>query len=512
MKSDFLAIVHLFGSCEQGSFKEDFIRLECSCTFKLTRMPTMDELLSTLPKISDSDSWRLQLLSENGDDLFDLRPDGVHGDEFSEDSLRPYLDTNIQLIYIVDKNKLNSILNVYEFSLLIDYLQNLSVTQFISVLEGSIESRLVLLIWDGASERFYTNSIAVLERGEHIPELPGTVHLQKRTAECGKYCQWTSKIARLLPDDLHIVKKEKDGTLSVLFDQMCLLLSSFFVADCSGLEKDLLKIRISGFKTLFSESEKVRVNDLSFDLKSAEQWFNIYDWCYTGGYISDRLIIARNIISLNCRNFDALQLNPSTLDAIKSNFRIFEQDNVRQYIKVRNDVSEVLLDLQDKINSIVEGFAEDYKKNVIGLGTFFLTLVVVRTVADRQWSGAFSSQIVVLSFLFILISAVLLVYSRQTLEKKEKLYTKHYKQLRERYEPLLSKEEADKIFEDADPNKSDTHLNYIQWQKNKYTKIWIYTLVFFSLFLVVAWCHNLFETTNVYKYLKALVSCCTKNI
>ena len=294
--------------------------------------------------------------------------------------------------------------------------------------------------------------------------------------------------------------------------QVSLLLSACYVADYSDVEKNQLKLRISGFKTLISEFNKAKVCDLAFNEESVNQWYDIYDWCYTGGYTSDRLTIARNIISLNCTDYTSLQLNASTLESIKSNFRIFEQDNVRQYIKVRKDVSKDLLDLQDRINSVVEGFTGDFRKNVVGLGTFFLTLVVVRVVANGQWAGAFSNQILVLLFIFIVLSAVLLIYSRLTLEKKEKLYAKHYDQLRERYKLLLSKEEADKIFEECNPKKVGTHADYIRWQKKTYTWIWGLTLGVFLLFIVFAWCYNLFETTNLYKVIKTIISCCTKSI
>ena len=105
-------------------------------------------------------------------------------------------------------------------------------------------------------------------------------------------------------------------------------------------------------------------------------------------------------------------------------------------------------------------------------------------VANGQWTGAFTTQIVALSFVFIALSVVLLVYSRLNLEKKEKLFTRHYDQLREWYKSLLSEEEAEKIFVDRNPKIVGTHTNYIQWQKKKYTWIWIGTLVAMSLFLI----------------------------
>ena len=130
-----------------------------------------------------------------------------------------------------------------------------------------------------------------------------------------------------------------------MFEQLCSLLCVCVVADFSSMNKTGLTLRLSGYKMMMMESQAVKTKDLEFDTTSTEQWYKIYDWCYTGGYTSDRLSITRNIISLNCPDINKLKLNDSTLGAIKSNFKIFEKENVRQYIKVRNDVSKTLLDM-----------------------------------------------------------------------------------------------------------------------------------------------------------------------
>lgn len=263
---------------------------------------------------------------------------------------------------------------------------------------------------------------------------------------------------------------------------------------------------------MMMESQVVKTNGLCFNQESANLWYRIYDWCYTEGYTSDRLCIARNIISLNISSIHELGLNASTLDAIKSNFKIFEKENVRQYIKVRNDISQTLLDMQGKVNSIVEGFTSDFHKSVISLGTFFLTVMVVRVISKGDISGAFTGSIVLLSFAFIALSAVNLIYSRKILERKERLFTKHYKQLKDRYNQLLSDEESQQIFEDCNPKTDGTHANFIQWQKNRYTWIWALSLVLFSFLLIGIWFYNLLETSNLAKVIKILVECCTKNI
>lgn len=512
MKDKTLSIAHLFADNLQADYSESFQKWDSTFCFILKKAPTKEELLASLPVISDRDNWRLRMLTVTDEDLFDISKGKIIDVAYESNKLLPYIDENVRLVYTIDKNKSNDVLTLYDLLLFLKYVSALTVTAFYYAFYKTLQDKLILEVWGTEYEQFVTSSIAIIKRGDEIPEVRGNQELKLRNEVCGKFCQWTSKLPNLLPDDLHIDDRKRGGRLANLIDQASLLLSACYVADFSCIEKSQWRIRISGFKAVVSEGSQATVADMAFDEKSVDQWFAIYDWCYTGGYTSERLTIARNILSLNCPDYKHLKINDSTLDAIKSNFKIFEQDNVRQYIKVRNDVSKDLLILQDKVNSIVEGFTGDFRKSVAGLGTFFLTLVVVRMVANGQWSGAFSTQIVGLSFLFIVVSIILLIYSRLTLEKKEKLYTKHYKQLRERYEPLLSKEEADKIFDDGDPNKIESHSNYIQWQKKCYTRIWIFTLVLFSIFLVVAWCHNLFESTNLYKVIKAIVTCCTKSI
>ena len=512
MRDKTLTIAKLFGDNTQAVYCEDFRKWESTFNFTLTKEPSKETLLASLPAVSDRDSWRLRMLDEADEDLFDIRKGDGMDTIYDVNKLQPYYDTEVKLVYTIEKKKTESILTLYDLTLFLKYLKGLATSEFYNALYNRLIGGVILEIWGEEYEQFNTYSFAVIKKGDALPTLKVNDEQRKRVDTCGQYCQWAIKLPRLIPEDLFVVKSEKIGDLAKCFSQACLLLSACFVADFSAIEKGHWRIRMSGLKTLVSESNSALVAEMSFDEDSVGQWYEIYDWCYTGGYTSDRLVIARNIISLNCPNPECLKLNESTLGAIKSNFRIFEQDNVRQYVKVRNDVSKDLLALQDKINSMVEGFTGDFRKSVVGLGTFFLTLVVVRVVANGQWAGAFSGQVVALSFIFIVLSAVVLVFSRLSLDRKEKLYDKHYKQLRERYEPLLSKEEADKIFEDSDPKKLDSHSNYIQWQKNRYTWIWALTLVAFGVFLVSAWCYNLFETTNVYKIIKTIISCCTKNI
>lgn len=512
MKDQIVSIAKHFGNISECLCTENFQSFECEIKCPLTKIPSPEIFQTLLPNISERDNWRLLLLTSEEEDLFDIRKGANINTEYDINRIEPYKDDEVHLVYSIDKNKRDDIVTIYEYEVFAEYVKNLSAPDFFSILKSNLGNRLNIEIWSDEKERFASSSIVVFGKNEQLPILSGKENDSKRIDECKAHCQWNNKISDLLPEDLYIQNKDKGGKLSHLFDQMCLLLSALYVADFSSIDKNGIQLRISGFKMMTTEVRSSKISDISFDMTSMNQWYKIYDWCYTGGYISERLSIARNLISLNCIDNAKLLLNPSTFDAIKSNFKIFEKDNVRQYIKVRNEVSKTLLDLQDKVNLTVETFTGDFRKNVAGLGTFFLTMVVVRVVAKGDWYGAFSSQIVVLSFIFVLLSTVILCYSRKAMDKKEELYTKHYGQLRRRYEALLSKEELDELFEDGDPNKSGSHSNYIQWQKNKYTRIWGGFLIVCSVFLMLIWCYNMFEPTNIYKILKTIIECCIKNI
>lgn len=511
MRGKVEAIAQLYGEQESVSIKENFAQLVCEVKLTLKRTPKENALLILLPNISDRDFWRLQMITEGDDELCDLRAGANIAEECDENKLQPYYDENVILTYSITKTKSNDTLTVYDYALFLNYIDELTITETLNAFQNILDEKLVLEIWSKESERFNTSSIAVIKKDDTQPNMAGNNDGKKRKEKCEELCQWNNKCTNMTPDDLHIVSRESDGVLSRIFDQLCSSLCACFVADFSSMDKMGLTLRISGYKMMTMESQSVKTKDLEFDTTSTEQWYKIYDWCYTGGYTSDRLDIARNIITLNCPDVNKLKLNDSTLDAIKSNFKIFEKDNVRQYIKVRNDVSKTLLDMQERVNAIVEGFTGDFHKSVISLGTFFLTVMVVRMIAHGDIAGAFTGNIALLSLVFIALSAVNLIYSRKSLCRKEILFTKHYKQLEERYSQLLSDEEKQEMFEDSDPKKDGTHANYIQWQKDRYTCIWAIALVAFALLVGLLWCFNLFETSNTGKIIKAIARCFTEN-
>uniref|UniRef100_UPI0004635CFE hypothetical protein n=1 Tax=Treponema pedis TaxID=409322 RepID=UPI0004635CFE len=215
----------------------------------------------------------------------------------------------------------------------------------------------------------------------------------------------------------------------------------------------------------------------------------IYQWLYLGGSNIDKINIARNIISLNidCMTF---QLNPLVFESILSNYKIYEKQNVTQYLEMRNQLSELLIDLQEKIMNIMDSFIGDFKKNILTLVSFFISVIVIEVVSKGDFTHGFTNEIIGLSSFFLLMSFGLLIYSRWELTKKLNLYNKHYNQIKERYRDVLSSIELENIFEECDPQKNDTNTNFVKKQKRYYSLLWLFSIIGLGIFLLIVYLNN----------------------
>lgn len=488
---------------------ETWDKFECKSTITLKKNPKVEDLIRVLPLISNRDSWRFIIESEYGDAIFDINSNsGSLENKKIWDELEPYIHNQIGVIYTVSKHISDNTLTVYEENLFAEHLRNSKLLVFLNVVNKRLGNGLNIEVWTEDFSAFYSRTINFIPKdgqaqANNIEVRQSRNNLQKN------YCQSDGLNFVILPEDFLMNSTSND--ISLLFRKACVVLSMLYVCDSTKIDDDV-EFHLCGYKTLRTKLSALKLNDLEIDDVYCEKWYDIYNWAYSGGYTLDRLSISRNIISLNCNANNIVSINESTFRSIKSNFKIFEQDNVRQYIKVRNEVSNMLISMQKEINTIVDGFTSDFKKNIIAVSTFFLTVIVVRVISKGDFTGGFTTPVMILSIIYLCISLGLLYYSRRELERKKNLFEKHYDQIKERYKILLSDEELKEMFEDSDPNKLQSHANYIEWQKDVYTKIWLGSIVALTLFVVFVWMMNLINDESICKLIRSVIKCCIKSI
>jgi len=61
----------------------------------------------------------------------------------------------------------------------------------------------------------------------------------------------------------------------------------------------------------------------------------IFDWVYTDGNYTDKIGLARNLISIHLKNDNLLTLDEGTIHSLESGYDIYLKDNVKQYIEIK---------------------------------------------------------------------------------------------------------------------------------------------------------------------------------
>lgn len=393
--------------------------------------------------------------------------------------------TNGNLRILISKQRVNNVLSVYNYELFAQYFAGLALSQFLSVINNNFNECLVFEIQDDKFASWKTKTIAFIPKGEAVDiEGVGDINRSKRIEESRGLCFCEMDKYNLLPEDFYCPENRVADSLYDYFQKVCVLYTCSFVFDYSILKKESYEYKIFGYKSLNKVVDSLRVSIVNIDTKSRNSYIDIYQWLYLGGNNIDKINIARNIISLNI-NQDTFALDNSVKDSILSNYKIYEKENVKHYIEVRNKLSEMLIDLQGKINNIMDSFVSDFKKTLITLVSFFISVIVIRVISKGDFIGGFTNSIIGLSFAFLLIDFGLFLYSKWELKEKLSSFQKHYSQLKKRYSELLSDVELDNIFEECDPEKTAKGKSLVEKQTKRYSILWITSIIILVSFLVV---------------------------
>ena len=405
-------------------------------------------------------------------------------DEFIKD-ISNLTTENGTLRIFISKRQYDNVLSVYNYALVAQYFAGLSLSQFLSVINSNLNERLVFEIQDDKFASWKTKTISFISKGDSVVvDGVGNINRLKRIEEARGLCFCEMEKYNLLPEDFYCQESHTADLLHEYFQKVCVLLICSFVFDYSILKKDHYEYKLSGYKSINKVIDSSKVSSINIDTSSWKSYFDIYQWLYLGGNNIDKINIARNIISLNIDQ-DSFSLDNSVKDSILSNYKIYEKENVKQYIEVRNKLSEMLIDLQEKINNIMDSFVGDFKKTLITLMTFFISVIVIQVISNGDFIGGFTNPIIGLSFAFLLIDLGIFLYSKWELKEKLNSFQKHYSQIKKRYKDLLSDVDLDNIFEECNPEKNDRGESLIEKQTIRYSILWVGSIIIIFVFLLV---------------------------
>lgn len=487
-------------------FTESWDSVNVTASIILDKIPDSTSFLKNIPPTSTRDSWEFKILDENNETILTIH--SASGELINLNEMEAYKELSISIKFIVTKNIQNGKLSIYSILSFSQYLGNGSLYSFLNALNKRLEKILILECVNDEIETLNTESISVISRNENS-EIVGICDRAKRIRLSEGLIHWGTYKLQLLPEDIY--PSYSTNPLYNIFSQASTCFLMMFLFDHIAISNEALNLKLSGFRTVNYTIGTSKLSEINVEQSTITQLLQVYRWGMSGGYVVDKFSIARNILSLNLDTTQVLITAP-IIDAIKSNFRVYEKENVQQYIQLRNELSNLLIDLQAKINDITQSFTTDFKSNLLVLVSFFASVIVFGVISDASPLAYFSNHIIILSWCFLLISFFYWLYSYNELKRKTKLFYKHYEQIKERYKALLDDAELNNIFEECHPDRYESHKSYIEWQKRWISILWIASIITLFVGLLVLFVFNNTFIITIIKTLITYIICFIKNI
>lgn len=508
MENQIKQLIGLFSNNGNVSinFTESWDSVNISTSIILDKIPDSNSFLKNVPLVSTRDSWEFKILDEAKETILVVH--SASGELINFDEINAYTESAISLKFVVVKNIQDKYLSIYSVSRFIEYVSEKSLYAFYNALNKRFAEILILECINDQIEAFNTESISIISNGKKI-EPTGLSDRIKRIHLSEGLTHWGTYKLQLLPEDIY--STDDNNPFYNIFSKASSCLLMMYLCDYIAITDETLFLKLCGFKPLNYTMKTTKLSAINIDKKTNEQLFQVYCWCMSGGYVADKFSIARNILSLNIEESDFV-LHFPIIEAIKSNFRVYEKENVQQYIQMRNEISNLLIDLQSKINSIAENFTADFKNNLLVLVSFFTSVVVFGVISEASPFAYFSNHIIILSWCFLLISFFYWLYSYNELKKKTKLFHKHYEQIKNRYKALLDEVELNNVFEECNPDKYDSHNSYIKWQRHKFSMLWLGSIAILFIGLGILFVSNNISIISIVNKLTTIIICYLTNI
>ncbi|WP_122429560.1 hypothetical protein [Pseudomonas viridiflava] len=310
-------------------------------------------------------------------------------------------------------------------------------------------------------------------------------HIELRKKSCTIYSIVTIDFT---PSDFRLDTPLPFDELNSLFKKLELITCLTYVCDISRLEASgEISFTIKGYTT-----ERIEIPSLdALDISSTEQYFDIYQWAYTDGNIVDKLGICRNLITIHKTDDSLLKLKAGCLESIASNHAIYLKDNLKQYVDVKNKLSEQIQKSSEKASEVAKTINAYLRTSIFSLFSFLLTAFLIRALGKNTApeTPILSSGVYWIFLLIFAVSLIVLLYAVGETNAELRRYKASYKTFRKRYSDLLSREDLNQIFNnDKDFNRD---IEYIRKSRKKAVTLWLTTLSIIFIVISVMKCKGL---------------------
>ncbi|WP_030137758.1 hypothetical protein [Pseudomonas fluorescens] len=207
----------------------------------------------------------------------------------------------------------------------------------------------------------------------------------KRIEQRDKVCSIYGGVRdQYLPNDFRFDRVFCHKVVQDIFQKLELLYSLISLSDVSKFEVvGTLSIVLKGYSNV-----KLEIKTLAnIDVFSAIDFFEIFEWVYTDGNIVDKIGISRNIISIHVIDDNLFRLKAGCIESITSNYIIYLKDNLKQYVEVKNKLSDQIQKTSEKAAEVVKSINTYLRASIFSVYSFVFTVFwygqLVKPILDR---------------------------------------------------------------------------------------------------------------------------------
>lgn len=462
-----------FSNYKVVSATEDDISFSCTLTTDQFTRPNVDDIQTTSNVVSEGDVLIFSVKFGEAEPIT-FSPSTTDVQTFIESLIVEYEYQQGEVInseVVINKVKKEQSISIYDLSLFTSTLEGRTIQQQLSIFDRALgNSQFVNFVVFGLDKAFNTSSLFFIPRGKSADGKPQLDRFSN-TDKIKSVSHFAGVKNFLAPEVFRVVTfHPQHGRLLVLLSHLSTVLSVVYLFDITSIADDNFQFKINGYKSISGE-----LNLKPYPIRNSDDYYSIYQWVYTGGNLNDKIGLARNIISLHFDKAGELSLNGSPFQSVQSSYRVYEKQNIKQYIEIRNKISDQLLDFNNRANKLIETFATGFQKNALALITLYITAIVLRIVSKGEFVNVFTFDITMISLGFIACSFIYFGVSRWEVLEQKRRFIQSYENLKARYTDLLTSEDIQRIVNnDKEYNDDKT---FIDDKLKMYSQIWIWFLV-----------------------------------
>jgi hypothetical protein len=290
---------------------------------------------------------------------------------------------------------------------------------------------------------------------------------------------YESKSYPFIPQDFDISPAFEHASIAELFNTLKLVFSIIFLADISSLDDKALTATIKGYRHVTGTIQLDRSNDE----KIAAAYYEIYQWAYADGSVTDKLGIARNLLSIHVDGNALRKLQDGSMPAIISNYSIYLKDSVKQYIEIKNKLSDQIQKQSEKASEMVKSIGSYLRASIFSVYSFVITTIIIRSMSKASTGSLFSDQIYLVFIMFVIISIGTLVYAYREAEAELGRFKSIYDSFKSRFDDLLSKSDRERILQNDKEYKRD--VRYVEQSRRRAVCLWLACLLVVFIFVTI---------------------------